>query len=218
MNIADYILLIFIIVMLSFGISKGFFKMLIELVSSLLAFVLAVLFAKPIATVMQDIFIFDGMKKGISDFFTHNADMATKNVKQVIDGFALPGIIKEYLLKDLPDPAQTINDGASILADKVFFLMLLGIICIAMFILIRVGFYFIDVIVEKFFEKVKILDVINKVLGAFFGIANGLLIVYMVLAIVAIISSSIPSIVEKVISSSIVSSLYLNNLLIMLLT
>ncbi len=218
MNLADLGLFVFIIAMLLFGIKKGFVKMVIDLLSNILSFIFAVFFARTIATAVQDFSIFDGMKKCIQEFFTHNADLASKNVTQTINGLALPDFIKRYVLKDFPNPSQTINSGATILAERVFHLMLLAIVCIALIIIIRVGFYFIDVAIEKFLEKIEILSMVNKFLGGILGVANGLLIVYIALAIIALLASRMPDITSSVVTSSVLSKLYNNNLLLMILT
>lgn len=218
MNIADLVMVVFVAAMILFGIKKGFIKMIIDFMSSIVAFFAAAFFSRSIAGAIQDFAIFNGMKKGIQEFFTNNADLASKNVTQAIDGIAIPQIIKNYILKDFPDPAQTLNSGAQALADRVFYLMLLAIVCIALFILIRVAFYFVEATIEKIFEKIKILDVINKFLGAFVGLANAILIIYVVLAIVVLLSSRIPEITSTISESAVLSKLYFNNLLIMILT
>jgi len=218
MNIADLILFVFIIGMLFLGIKRGFVRMIVELLSSIVSFLVAVFFSKTIAGMVSDFAIFDGMKKGIQEFFTNNADLASKNVTQSIDGIALPQFVKSYLLKDFPDPSQTINSGAQVLADRVFYLMLLAIVCIAIFILLRVAFYFVEATIERIFKKIKLLDVINKFLGAILGVANAVLITYVVLAIITLLSSRIPTITSFIIDSAVVSKLYMNNILLMILT
>lgn len=218
MNIADIVMIVFIISMLLFGIFKGFVKMIIDLVSSLAAFIAAIFLSKTIASVIQDFPIFDGMKKGIQEFFTNNADLASKNVTQTVEGINLPVFVKNYILKDFPDPAQAINAGAQELADRVFYLMLLAIVGIILFIVIRIAFYFLEMVFEKTFNKIRILDAINKIFGGIFGVANAILILYVVLAIAALLASRMPTLMSYISDSAIVSKLYYNNLLMMLLT
>ena len=218
MNIADYILIIFIGVMLIFGIYKGFVKMVVDLLSNIVSFLVAVVLSRTIAGAIADFAIFDGMKKGIQDFFTNNASLASKNVSQTVDGIVLPQFIKDFLLKGFPDTTQTINNGAQALSERVFYLMLLAIVCIAIFIVVRVAFYFIETAIEKIFKKIKILDMGNKILGGALGVADAVLITYIILAIVTLLASQMPSIVSSVSESSVTSKLYFNNLLLMILT
>ena len=96
--------------------------------------------------------------------------------------------------------------------------MLLAIVCIAIFILLRVAFYFIEATIERIFKKIKLLAVINKSLGAILGVANAVLITYVVLAIITLLSSRLPTMTSFIIDSAVVSKLYMNNILIMILT
>ncbi len=218
MNLADYIFFAFVAVMVLFGIYKGFVRMIVDLLSNIVSFIAAVLLSRPIAGAIQDFAIFDGMKKGIQEFFTNNADLASKNVSQTIDGIILPKFIKDFILKDFPDTAQAVNSGAQALAERIFYLMLLAVICIAIFIIVRVAFYFVETAIEKVFKKIKVLDMTNKFLGAFFGIADAILFVYVILAIAALLASQLPGITRMVSESAVVSKFYFNNLLLMILT
>lgn len=218
MNIADIVMMILIISMLLFGIFKGFVKMVIDLISSLAAFIAAIYLSKTIAGVIKDFPIFDGMKNSVQEFFTNNASFASKNVTETINAINLPEFIKNYILKDFPDPTQAINSGALELADRVFYLMLLAIVAIILFIVIRIAFYFLEMVFEKTFNKIKILDAINKIFGGAFGVANALLILYVALAIAALLASRMPGLISLISDSAVVSKLYYNNLLLMLLT
>lgn len=218
MNIADYILFIFIAAMILFGIYKGFVGMIVDLLSNIVSFIAAVFFAKALTGAIQNFPIFDGMKKAIQEFFTNNADLASKNVTQTVDGIALPQFIKDFILKDFPNSGESVNIGAQSLAERVFYLMLLAIVCLVIFIIVRVAFYFVETVIMKIFKKVKILDAVNKILGAVLGVADAVLILYVVLAIITLLSTRIPSITSVVSDSAIVSKFYFNNLLLMILT
>ena len=218
MNIADYIFFLFIAAMILFGIFKGFVGMIVDLLSNIVSFIAAVFFSRALTGAIQDFPIFDGMKKAIQEFFTNNAALASKNVTQTIDGIALPQFVKDFILKDFPNSGQSVNNAAQTLAERVFYLMLLAIVCIAIFIIVRVAFYFVETVIMKVFKKIKILDVTNKILGAFLGLADGILILYIILAIITLISARVPSITQAVSDSAIVSKFYFNNLLLMILT
>ncbi len=218
MNIADYILFLFIAAMILFGICKGFAGMVVDLLSNIVSIIAAVIFSRAVTGAIKDWTIFDGMKKAIQEYFTNNAALVSKNVAQTVDGIILPQFIKDFILKEFPDAGQSINNGAQALSEYVFYLMLLAIICLAIFIMVRVAFYFVEATTMKLFRKIKILDVTNRILGALFGIANAVLILYITLAIIALLSTRMPAVTQVVSDSAIVSKFYFNNLILMILT
>ena len=218
MNIADYVLFVFIAAMILFGIYKGFAGMVVDLLSNIVSIIVAVVFSRALTGAIKDLPLFDGMKKAIQEYFTNNAALASKNVSQTVDGITLPQFIKNFILKEFPNSGQSLNNGAQTLSEYVFYLMLLAIVCLAIFIMVRVAFYFVEVATMKLFRKIKILDVTNKILGALFGIANAVLILYIALAILALLSTRVPTVTQAVSDSAIVSKFYFNNLLLMILT
>lgn len=218
MNIADYIMFGFLALVVFYGIKKGLIKMVINFFSNIIAFLAAAFLAKPIVGYIGDFSIFNGFRKGIEEFFTNNADLVNKNVQQTIDGIAIPDFVKEQIMKGFPDPAQSINAGAKALSERVFQMILLGFVCIAIFILIRIALYFVEAAIEKLFEKIKIFDMANKILGGVVGFADAVLMIYLFLAVLMIVASRMPALTEYVTDSAVVGKLYYNNLLVMLLT
>lgn len=217
MNTADIILLAFILLMIILGLYKGFVKMAIGLLTGIAAFIASAFLARPIANALREFSVFDGAKTAIQKFFTDKSDAATKSITQTVNDIAMPEFMKESLLKGFPDPSQTLKSGADTLADKVFFLMLIGIAFILLLIVIRIAFFIIEKSMEGAFKKIKILDATNRVLGAAFSLLQSALIIYIVLAIIALLASRMPSVVSMISESSIVSKLYFNNVLLQLL-
>ncbi len=218
MNIADYILFGLFAAVILFGIYKGFVGMLIDLASNIVAFFAAVLLARTAAGYLENLWIFNGMKSRIQEYFTNNADLASKSVAQAVDGILIPPFVKDFILKGVPDASQSLNAGAAALADRIFHLMFLTVVCLAIFILVRVAFCFLETFIERIFKKVKLLQAIDKILGAAFGIADAVLIAYVLLAILTLLSSRMPAIAAVVSESAIASKLFYNNLLLMILT
>lgn len=217
MNIADIILLGFILFMIVLGLYKGFVKMAIGLLAGIAAFIASAFLARPIANALSGFSIFDGAKTAIQKFFTDKSDSATKTITQTVNDIAMPDFMKESLLKGFPDPSQTLRTGADTLADKVFFLMLLGIAFVLLLIVIRMIFFIIEKSMEGAFKKIKILDATNRVLGAAFSLLQSVLMIYIILAIIALLASRLPSVVSMISESSLVSKLYFNNLLLEIL-
>jgi uncharacterized membrane protein required for colicin V production len=217
MNTADIVMIVFILLMLVIGFSKGFVKMAIGLLTGIAAFIASAFLARPIANALREFAIFDGAKSAIQKFFTDKSDAATKTIAQTVNDIVMPDFMKQSLLKDFPNPSQTLKAGADTLADKVFFLMLMCIAFVLLLIVIRIVFFIIEKSMESAFKKIKILDATNRILGAAFSLLQSALVIYIVLAIIALLASRIPSIVSVISDSSIVSKLYFNNVLLQLL-
>jgi hypothetical protein len=192
--------------------------MLIELVSNIVAFLAAIFLARVIAGWAQNLAIFAGMKMQVQEYFTNNADLASKNVGEAINGLVIPQVIKDFILKDFPDTAQTMNSAAASLSERVFYLMLLIIVYLTIFIIVRVAFYFLEAVIEKVFKKVKLLDTTDKILGAVFGVADAVVVTFVILALFTLLSSRIPAVITVISESAIVSKLFFNNWLLMILT
>jgi len=213
MNIADFVLIAFLGLMLLIGISVGFVKMAISFLSGIVSFVIAVMFARPIADILNGFAIFDGAKKGIENFFIGNADSATNSVSQTINSMSQPQFIKEMLLRSISDTSQPLTTGAQALANDVFRLMLIAIAFIVVLIILRIIFFLIGKVIEKSFSKIKILNATNRILGAAFSLLQAALIIYIVLGIISLAGARMPGIVAEISQSAIVSRLYYNNLL-----
>jgi uncharacterized membrane protein required for colicin V production len=213
MNIADAVLIIFILGMIVLGIMKGFASMVISLFAGIIAFLISAILARPIATLLSAWSLFDGLREKIRDFFLNTAESAASSIQQIVDNLGVPEFIRDSLLKDM-DPGQSILAAAQQLADRVFYYILLAIAFIFLLIVIRILFSLVEKAFEGIFTKVKLLDVANKVLGALFSLVQSALVIYIVLGILAMIASGIPGTISVITESVLVSKIYYNNLLL----
>lgn len=213
MNIADYILIGFVALMLFIGFYKGFAKMAISFLSGIVSFVVALYLATPLANLIDSWKVFDPAKEKIQNFFESGATYTTDNVQQTIEGISAPDFIKNILLSSFADKNEPIDSAVTMLTDKVFNLMLLGIAFIAILIILRIAFFFIEKIIVVTVSKVKVLNMTNRILGGAFSLLQAALLVYIILGIIALMSSGMLDTVDTISESLIVSKLYNNNIL-----
>jgi len=214
MNIADFILIVFLLLMIILGISKGFVKMAISFLSGIVAFIAAFILSKPIAGFLETLSIFDGAKLKIENFLTGKFDTTAESIESAITSMEYPGFVKEFLLEKFSDTGQTLETGLQTLAGNIFNLMLVALSFIILLVSIRIAFFFLEKIIEGSFAKIKVLNVTNKLLGAAFSTLQAVLVVYIVLGIIALLSSRMPAITETISESIIVSKIYYNNFMV----
>lgn len=217
MNTADFCFFGFVALLTIVGIFKGFVKTIIDLFSGIIAFAAAALLAQPITARIGGLPLFDPSKEKIRTFFLDRASGASESIGSAIDKLSIPDFIKSFILKDAGDPAGLLTDGADALAKTVFTVMLTAIVFLLIMVLIRIIFFLLEKTIEKLFKKVKLLKAVNHVLGGVLGLVNAIFLTYVVLAILAMTSSTFPGAAASVSDSAIVSRLYLNNLLLNLL-
>ncbi|MHB1453501.1 MAG: CvpA family protein [Saccharofermentanales bacterium] len=218
MNPADICFLIFIVLLTVIGMFKGFVRMIVDLFSGIIAFVAAVVLSGPIASALGGMSLFDSSKEKIRTFFLDHAANASETVGKAVAKLQIPEFIKSFILKDAGDPAALIGSGVDTLADKVFMMMLTAVIFIVIMVIIRIVFFILEKSIEGIFKKVKLLNATNKILGGALGFVNAIFTVYIILAILAMTSSTFPQTVSYITESILVSRLYFNNLLLQLLT
>ncbi|MHB8962977.1 MAG: CvpA family protein, partial [Saccharofermentanales bacterium] len=207
MNPADICFLVFIVLLTVIGIFKGFVRMIVDLFSGIIAFIAAVLLSGPISAALGDLSLFDSSKEKVRTFFLDHAADASETVGKAVAKLEIPEFIKSLILKDAGDPAALIGNGVDALADKVFMMMLTAVVFIVIMVIVRIVFFILEKSIEGIFRKVKLLNATNKILGGALGFANAIFTVYIILALLAMTSSTFPQTLAYVTDSMIVSRL-----------
>lgn len=131
----------------------------------------------------------------------------------------LPSFLMDFLDEKLEKQAQAVedmkNDAFAVLTDAVTEVILKIISIILFFILVRVGVFLLLHLLDLVF-KLPVLSGINSFLGMLIGAANGLLIVYIICALLTLLAptESLAVLNEMVDKTLIMKYFYNNNLLI----
>lgn len=146
---------------------------------------------------------------------TEDAETAVK----VGEMMGLPVFMMDFLDEKLEKQAQAVetmkNDALAVLTDTVTEVILKIASIILLFLLVRLGVFLLLRLLDLIF-KFPLLSGVNSFLGILIGALNGLLIVYIICALLTLLAptEALSSIGDIVDSTIIVKYFYHNNLLI----
>ncbi len=221
MNIVDYITILIICVCTIDGIVRGFVLSFFNLIG----FVVSIYIAKTYYPVVSKYVLSNtNLFSRISDFVNDRVFTITKGIQDfdnsetVLNIFKLPTPIKESMIEN----AQTFNGANSIVNNTQGYMssnlttLLINLLSIfIIFIVVRFLIYILTNILNTI-VKIPILKQFNTFLGLIFGVTKGILIVYIVFAILTPIVSMFPHsyIADKTTCSTIGCFFYYNNIII----
>lgn len=218
MNSIDIIFVIFAAIFIIVGVVKGLVKSVIDLFSGIVSLFVALLISRPIAHVMAGMSMFDGPKETIRNFFNQQATNTTSTVMEAVNKIPIPEFIREFIMKDIPDPSVALSGKINSLSENLFMLMLTAVVFVIILIIVRILFFLLSKSINSIFKKIKFLKATNSIFGGLFGAINALLFTYIILAVIAMFASKFPDTTRLISESLIVNKLYMNNLLLSLLS
>lgn len=193
--VLDAILIIIFILMLLYGYKKGFIAIVAKLVSVIVAFVLAYIFAQTVGNYILTTSFGDGLKN-------------------IIESKVVSGVFSEEMSGVLATIQNKLGflDGKE-LSDKLVNYMVTGIGFIIVFLVARIVLWIAQKILESIFE-LPILKLFNKMGGV---IASAILVIIEVSIILAVINSIstlnfMANIVNAINNSFITKVLYEHNI------
>lgn len=219
-NIADIAVILILAISTYACYKKGIIRTIYGVFSTLASIVLSRILYLPVASLLKQTFLFDTVKQYAVEMFGIDEIAQVSAQKQVefINNLSLPSFIKEGLINgnnrsgfEIFD-AQTVQDyiGAYI-ADFV--------INIAAMIIVFFVIYFVLKIIcsaLKIISKMPIIKTADGLGGALFGFLQGVLIIWIVLAIVSVFFTKpiFKQINESVASSVLAKQFYDSNIII----
>ena len=209
--IVDVIILIIIVLSAIIGRKKGLAVCIINLLSVVLALIVAIWLYKPIGNaVINNTKIKENLKTSIqSKIPLNDADFSVEANSD------LPAPIKKQIESITTNATQEkdkkIESTADILANGIIYIgtfLLIFIIVRAILLLVK--------ILSKVINKLPVFKQIDHIGGIICGVIEGIFITYAILAIISIISPAIGEnkILENINKSHIGKSMYNNNIVI----
>ena len=209
--IVDVIILIIIVLSAIIGRKKGLAVCIINLLSVVLALIVAICLYKPIGNaVINNTKIKENLKTSIqSKIPLSDADFSVEASSD------LPAPIKKQIESITTNATQEkdkkIESTADILANGIIYIgtfLLIFIIVRAILLLVK--------ILSKVINKLPVFKQIDHIGGIICGVIEGIFITYAILAIISIISPAIGEnkILENINKSHIGKSMYNNNIVI----
>jgi hypothetical protein len=173
--------------------------------------------------------LFDSIKNGIFNSFLEHKESLLAGVDEqinqisaetAVENLPLPGFLKDNIAKNMPSLGNIIdvNNIIESISTELSKIVIYIISMILLFIVIRI----ILLILKHFIKgiaKLPVLKQFDKLGGFIFGVAEGVLVVYIVLAILTIFNAvpSFKQVYDSIAASKIAKIFYENNFILNLM-
>ncbi len=209
MNLADIIAIIIVVLMIFWGIKKGMAKAVLSLGSLILSLILALTLYPAISDFLSESVVGDYVHINVYKVFeTQEADepnvaRQTLNLPQSIEK-----TLADAIEKNTNAITETVAETVAGLAIK-----LLSILVV--FVLVKVILWIISALLNLI-TKLPVIHSMNKLLGGVMGCCYGILIVYLLLALLTFTTTlkTFNKPIELVLKSRYVSTMYNQNILL----
>lgn len=211
--IIDLILLGILVLSIFFGYKKGLTKCIIKILSFFIAIVVASIFFKPVSNlVIQNTQIDETIKESIVGIVKNNVE----ENGEVTENSNLPQTMVKYINETINNSVeQAKNSVIEVIAEEISNTIINVGVAIALFIAIRIILIFVSLL-SKFITDLPIIKQFDKSGGIIYGALRALIIMFVVFALISIISPLIEQtgIVVAINKSFIGSIIYNNNILL----
>lgn len=223
--IFDIVIGAFFVIYLIVGLSKGFGKMLLSLIGTVVTLVIAILLAAPFANFLQGVLPID--KWLVAPMYNHFAGIDALNVvvpatqegmQGLLTSAGVPGFIAimlaPILFKAVPTSLTGVT-GAQYLASSLSWIILVIASAIILFILIRIVIWMLQILFKKLAFRGGAARAVSHILGGVLGVAKAYfstLVIMMILSLLLPFSFMAP--VSKNLEESTIGKwIYENNFL-----
>ena len=200
------------------GMYRGIIKMIFSVVS-LVGTLIAVFILLPLVTgaIKDNTKVYESIQLIVEEKLLPDEMFEQKSDSEIIDSLDFPEVIKEMLRENNTVTKYTELGVSSIkgymvnyISDLIFNVVTFVVSFLIVFVLLRVIFGFISVL-----AKLPVLKQINKAAGAFAGFVLGLVVVWLIFAVITIFGSSSLSkdVFEAVNDNALLTFIYDKNII-----
>lgn len=208
--LADIIILIIIAICIFIGYKRGLIKCAINVLSFFIAIIVVILLTTPISNlIINNTKIDDNMQNTI----IKNLNIEGANEIKISDN--APEVVREYVNDMMSDLANNTTNVAQALAENISIIIINIAVAIILFVGTKLALAFVKVLAD-ILGKLPLIKQFNKAGGIIYGIANGIVTVYTLLALISIIVPLLPdaSIVDAINQSMLGKAMYDNNIIL----
>lgn len=211
--IIDLVILAILGISIFFAYTKGLTKCIIKILSFFIAIVVAAILFKPVSNfVIQNTEIDDKIKEAVVN--TVSSDVQENG--EVKEDSDLPKPMVEYIndtVKNAVDEAK--NNVVEVAAEGIAVTTINVTVAILLFVVVRIALIFVSAL-SSIITNLPVIKQFDKAGGAIYGALRALIIIFVVLAIISLISPLIEKIglVAAINKSFVGSILYNNNILL----
>lgn len=215
--------IIFLVIMAFVGYSKGFIKIVLSLVFTIVALLASVLLAGPCSTFIKEHTpLYDTVKEQMADYVSEyideEVDNASKEIqKEAIKKLNLPSSIQDKLIANNNDNVKTemdVKTFSDYVAESLTDVLLNAFTVLALFLIFKIVLRVLISAIDLF-SKLPVINSINKDLGGIIGFAEGILFLWVIcIALTAISGTQVgENIFSAIASNPVLNFIYNNNLL-----
>ncbi len=203
--IADIIVILILVTCVFFGLKRGLTGVIVKLLSIIISLILSLILFKPVsAIIINNTNIYNDLVIKIEN------SLNSKEDKTQEENNTEPNIIVNSINKQIDTVKENTND---VIAKSIAEVIINLIVIIVLFIIINIVMFFLKFIFGAI-ASLPIIKQLDKLGGFIYGLIEGLIIIYMILAILSFINIQEVQLAIK--TSYLASILYNNNLLLML--
>jgi len=205
-----------------YGLSNGFIFSMFRIASFFVSVFVSIKFYPTVAAMLKKTTMFDSIQGSIASTLIKQSPGVDEHAKQaaadqVIKSLKLPGFLKDIVEKQIPNPSEVfpvdriVDTISSSLAGIVIDMLSLVLLYIA----IRIGLVFLRFIF-KGIAKLPVFRQIDKLGGFAFGAVEGLLSVYIIIAVLMLFNaaSKFGAIFTAIDNSVLAKFFYQNNFIV----
>ena len=211
MNLADIIGALIVLTLIIWGAKKGFVKSVFSLGSLILSLILALSLYPVVTDFLEDSVVGDYVRLNVFQAFDEKEDDDI-TAEEAGDTLNLPGSFQKTVSDAIDQATETVKES---LADTManLALKILGILIV--FLLTKIILWLLSVLLNAV-AKLPVIRTANKLLGGITGAIYGVLILYLILALLtfttAIKTFNKPT--QLVLESKYISSMYHQNIIL----
>jgi len=203
----DLIIIAIMVLCIFLGYKRGLIGVVFKILSFLIALVVTFILYIPVSNfIINNTPIDDNIKNAIIEKFSDKETVEKK------EDNGMPDMVNDYINQNITEVKDA---GMEIVAKNISVIMVKLMVWLILFLVIRIALIFVKAIISLV-EKIPVIKQFNKAGGTIYGILEGLLIIYIVLAIVSVISPLINNtgVLGAINDSYIGSFMYNHNILL----
>ena len=212
--IVDLIIILIFIISIFISYKRGIAAVFYSLASWLLIALFVFIFYEPITNIIIDKtefdeFISEKIEANLEDSFEEENLIEEEN-SNISNSFI--NIINEYVLE--AKEAETENT-AEYVSNEISYMVISAIVMIVLFVIAKIIMLLVQYILE-FIVSLPLIRTFNKVAGIIYGVLRAFVLIYIILAILSLVSPLLANteIISFIKSSNIASIFYNDNIIL----
>ncbi len=214
--LVDIIILVIMAICIFIGYKRGLIKCAINVLSFLVAIIVVILLTTPVSNlIINNTKIDDNIKETILGKLDIG-NLSDGKVELNENSSNLPEVVREYINNLMIEiNSTTTGDAAQALAENISVMIINVAVAIILFIGTKLALVFVKVLAD-IIGKIPLLKQFNKAGGIIYGVAKGIVTIYLLLAVISIIVPLLSNtfIADAINQSMIGKAMYNNNILL----